>query len=189
MKYAAAISDADILIHLLKTDNQTIVESLFDRVIIPKYILEREVKSKHYPSYEKLQILISDPNSVFELQDKDADKDVRRIADAVINELKDLIGPGETQATGYAAAFGCEIIISDNYTEFKWIPAEYITLTYHELLVLNAHFGHLTPQKAETIYSAINSALERPSNQSFTNRKEKAYRRFRENNWTEPLGI
>lgn len=189
MKYAAAISDADILIHILKTDNQSIIENLFERVIIPKYVLEIEVKRKHYPSYEKLQVLISDPNNAFELQDKDADREVRQIANVVIADLKDIIGPGECHATGYAAAFGCQIIISDNYTEFQWIPSEYITLTYHEILVLNVRFGYLTFQEAEAMYNTINSALDRPSTQQFATRQEKAYQRFQTKDWLNVLGI
>lgn len=188
MKYTAAVSDADILIHLLKADNLVIIEKLFQRVIIPKYVLEREVKKKHYPSYEKLQEIINDPNSIFEVQDKDADREIRQVVNLVLQELKDLIGPGESHAAGYASALGLDIIISDNYTEFKWLP-NYIMLTYHDLLVLNVHFKYMAFQEANNVYNTINAVLDRPSAQSFATRQRKAYERFRENNWEEPLGI
>jgi predicted nucleic acid-binding protein len=188
MKYTAAISDADILIHLLRTNHLVIIEKLFDRVIIPKYVLENEVKKKHYVSYEKLKEIIDDPCSIFEVQDKDTDREIRQIVNLILKDLKDIIGPGESHAAGYATAFGAEIIISDNYTEFKWIP-NYITLTYHELLALHVHFNHMTFVEASHRYDIINAALDRPSSVNFITRQKRAFQRFQQNNWCKSLGI
>ena len=46
MKYIATISDADMLIHLAKANALDILPLLFEKIIIPKYVFEREIKAK-----------------------------------------------------------------------------------------------------------------------------------------------
>ena len=60
--------------------------------------------------------------------DRKKDKSINILAKDIIEEMRKVIGPGESECAGYAHALRIPIIISDNYTEFKWMD-EFITLT------------------------------------------------------------
>ena len=70
------------------------------------------------------------------------------------------------------------IIISDNYTEFKWLD-EFITLTHRNILALCVYFGDIEQSEAEYIFNRINSELSYPTQDTFEEQYRKAMRRFR----------
>ena len=72
--------------------------------------------------------------------------------------MRKVIGPGESECAGYAHALRIPIIISDNYTEFKWM-GEFITLTHRNILALCVYFGNIEQSEAEDIFNRINSQL------------------------------
>jgi predicted nucleic acid-binding protein len=45
MKLSAAISDTDLLIHLFETGNLHIIESLFEKIYVPRQVM-RELQKK-----------------------------------------------------------------------------------------------------------------------------------------------
>ena len=90
-RYVATIADADILIHLVKNGYLNIVEMLFQKVIIPHYVLENEVRKKDYQSHEKLKAVLNLPNSTFELVNREDDFAINRIAKSEIADKKKCI--------------------------------------------------------------------------------------------------
>lgn len=188
MKYKGAISDTDILINLAKGDCLNLLESLFDEIIIPQYIFEKELSKKAGINYTKIVQAIEKKNSIFKVVDRANDILINNLAKDIIQEKKKLIGPGESECAGYAAAFGVPTIISDNYTEFKWLD-EYITLTHRDILTLSVYFDYISKETANDKFKTINSKLERPSSLSFEDFYIRSINRFNENDWCEFLGI
>jgi thermostable 8-oxoguanine DNA glycosylase len=102
--------------------------------------------------------------------------------------MRKVIGPGESECAGYAHALRIPIIISDNYTEFKWM-GEFITLTHRNILALCVYFGNIEQSEAEDIFNRINSQLSYPTQDTFDDQYRKAMRRFSKNGWEAYLGI
>jgi hypothetical protein len=69
------------------------------------------------------------------------------------------------------------IIISDNYTEFKWLD-EFITLTHNNILALCVYFGEITKSEAEDIFNKINDNLTRPTGDTFEDQYRKAFNKI-----------
>lgn len=189
MKYKGAISDTDILINLAKGDCLNLLGSLFDEIIIPQFIFDVELRKKSGVNYTKIIQAIDNGKSIFKVVNRFNDKLINNLAKDIIQEKKKLIGPGESECAGYAAALGIPIIISDNYTEFKWLEEEYITLTHRNILTLCVYFNYISKEIATDIFNCINSTLERPSGFRFEEFYNKSIRRFRDNGWCEFLGI
>lgn len=188
MKYRGAISDTDILINLAKGDCINLLELLFDEIVVPQIILDVELRKKAGVNYSKIVQAISDDNSIFKVVDRRNNRLVNNIAQEVIQEKKKLIGPGESECAGYATALGIPIIISDNYTEFKWLE-EYITLTHSEILTICVYFDYISKESAANTFNNINSTLTRPTSLSFKDIYYKSIRRFIENGWGDYLEI
>lgn len=126
MKYIGAISDTDILINLAKGNRLDILEYLFEQIIIPQYVYDIEIKKKAGIYYSDIAQAINKEKSIFKILDRKNDKALNMLSKDIIEEKKKLIGPGESECAGYANALRIPIIISDNYTEFKWLD-EFIT--------------------------------------------------------------
>ena len=189
MKYRGAISDTDILINLAKGDCINLLELLFDEIVVPQFILDVELRKKAGVNYSKIVQIINDDNSIFKVVDRRNDRLVNNIAEEVIQEKKKLIGPGESECAGYATALGIPIIISDNYTEFKWLEEDYIILTHRNILTLCVYFNYISKESAANTFNNINSTLTKPTALSFESLYNKSIRKFKENGWCDYLGI
>lgn len=188
MKYKGAISDTDILINLAKGDCLNLLEFLFNEIVIPQFILQKELSKKAGVNYTKIVQAIEKEDSIFKVVDRSNDILINNLAKDIIQEKKKLIGPGESECAGYAAAMGIPTIISDNYTEFQWL-AEYITLTHRDILTLCVYFDYISKESATDKFNTINSKLERPSSLNFEDFYNRSIRRLKENGWCEYLGI
>ena len=189
MKYRGAISDTDILINLAKGDCINLLELLFDEIVVPQYIFDVELRKKAGIYYSKIVQAIDKDKSILKVVDRRSDRLFNNIAEEIIQEKKKLIGPGESECAGYAAALGIPIIISDNYTEFKWLEEDYITLTHRNILALCVYFDFISKELAADKFNTINSTLTRPTNLCFKKFYSKSLKRFKENGWCDYLGI
>ena len=187
MKYRGAISDTDILINLAKGDCINLLELLFDEIVVPQFILDVELRKKAGVNYSKIVQAINDENSILKVVDRRNDRLINNIAEEVIQEKKKLIGPGESECAGYATALGIPIIISDNYTEFKWLEEDYIILTHRNILTLCVYFNYISKKSAANTFNIINSTLTRPTTLSFEGLYNKSIRKFKENGWCDYL--
>jgi len=188
MKYAGAISDADILINLARVDKLNIVELLFKEIIIPQFVYDIEIKKSAGRCYGVINQVVHKNGSIFRIVDRKKDISINMLARDIIEDKKKVIGPGESECAGYAKAFRIPIIISDNYTEFKWLD-ELITLTHNNILALCVHFGEITQSEAEDIFNEINAMLTYPTKDTFEDKYEKTIRRIETNGWNGYLGI
>ena len=183
----AAISDADILIHLARADELDILALLFEKIIVPQYVLEREIKRKAGNCLATILRYI-EAGTLFEVVDRQADSTVNKLALPVIEDKNVVVGRGESECAGYAAALGIDIIISNNSTEFKWLN-ENVMLTYYDILALNVHFRHMDQVTANGKYEKINAILDQPSGRGFQQRQRETFETIGENDWDIPLGL
>jgi len=187
-KYESTISDTDILINLAKVQELNILSKLFSKIIIPFFIYDVELRRKAGIYYSKIEAEIKKENSIFEIVNRVDKFEINKLAKSVIQEKKDVIGPGESECAGYASALGVSIIISDNHTEFKWLD-EYITLTHNNILSLCVYFKLISDIEGEDIYNKINNKLNRPSSLTFDEIYTRSFRRFKDNGWNDYLEI
>ncbi len=188
MRYIGAISDTDILINLAKIKRLDILGFLFEKIIIPHYVYEREIKTKAGIYYSVIVQEINKDGSIFEILNRKKDAALNGLSKRMIEEKKKLIGPGESECAGYATALRIPIIISDNYTEFKWLE-EFITLTHRNILTLCVYFNDMTKEDAEEIFNRINSKLTRPTQNTFDDFYNKSINDFRKKGWNKYLRI
>ncbi|HHU92705.1 MAG TPA: hypothetical protein GXZ20_06165 [Halanaerobiaceae bacterium] len=188
MRYAAAISDADILINLASVNRLDVLELLFKEIIILQYVYEKEIKGNAGRYYTTINKAICKEESIFKIVDRKEDKYLNYLARVIIKDKIEVIGPGESECAGYAYAMRIPIIISDNYTEFKWLE-EFITLTHNNILALCVYFGKLGKSEAEDIFNKINENLPRPTGDTFDDQYRKAFMRFEKMDWKKYLGI
>ena len=161
MRYSGAISDADILINFAKVDRLDILSHLFKKIVIPQYVFDVELKYKAGRYYSVIIKAIQEEGSIIRVLDRKKDKAINLLSRELIEEKRKIIGPGESECAGYAKALRIPIIISDNYTEFRWLK-EFITLTHRNVLVLCVHFGDITEEIGVEIFDAINKQLKWP---------------------------
>jgi len=188
MRFIGAISDTDILINLAKVNRIDILEFLFKEVIIPQYVFDVEIKQKAGKYYGSINHAINKNGSIFSVLDRKKDKAINILAKDVIEDKRKVIGPGESECSGYAHALRIPIIISDNYTEFKWMT-EFITLTHRNILALCVYFNDIELSEAEDIFNQINCQLSYPTQDTFNDQYKKSMRRFSKNGWEKYLGI
>lgn len=110
-----------------------ILELLFKEIVIPQYVYDIEIKKNAGKFYGLINEAIHKDKSTFKIVDRKKDIFVDMLAKDIIEDKKKVIGPGESECAGYAKALRIPIIISDNYTEFKWL-SEFITLTHNNIL-------------------------------------------------------
>lgn len=154
-KLKAAISDTDILIHLLKADCLNILNLLFEEIIIPQYIFSVELKKIAGIHYYDVVELINSKDSIFKVVDRSCDFAFNKLALPVIEEYRMFLGKGESECAGYATATGIPIIISNNTNEFKYLEQEFIMLNYYIILTLCSDLEIITPQDALSIYNKV----------------------------------
>lgn len=142
MRYVGAISDTDILINLARVDRLDVLEYLFKEIIIPQYVYDVEINKKAGKYFSIINRAINKDESIFRVLDRKKDKSIDILAKDVIEDRRKVIGPGESECAGYAYALRIPIIISDNYTEFKWME-DFITLTHRNILALCVYFGNI----------------------------------------------
>jgi len=188
MRYVGAISDTDILINLAIVNRFDILERLFQQIIIPWFVFDVEIKNKAGKHYGTIVQAINKDGSIFQVLNRKEDVALNRLSKEIIEDKKKVIGPGESECAGYATALRIPIIISDNYTEFKYLT-EYITITHRNILALCVHFKEITMEDGEKIFNDINSQLKQPSQNSFDYFYSKSMKTFATNGWNEYLGI
>ena len=186
-KYEAAISDTDILINLAKIQRLDVLELLFSKIYIPKYIYDKELKKKAKGFFCVIDKELEKENTIFEVVDRTSDRTFNCLAKQVIDDMTGLVGPGEVECAGYATALKIPIIISDNYTEFKWFVDTYIMLTHNNLLSLCVKLERMSLIDAEEIYKKINDILEYPSSLTFDRVYKKSLEIFNKHGWDEYL--
>lgn len=183
-----AITDTDILIHLAMVNRLDILEYLFKEIIIPQFVFDVEIKKKAGKYYGIINQAISKKESIFKILNRKEDKAINLLAKDTIEDKKKVIESGESECAGYAIALRIPIIISDNYTEFRWLD-EFITLTYKNILALCVYFKNIEPEEAQSIYNQINSKLEHPSSNTFREQYNKSMSNFKEKKWDKYLGV
>ncbi|TZE82090.1 hypothetical protein [Calorimonas adulescens] len=188
MRYVGAISDADILINLAMVNRLDILELLFKKIIIPQFVYDIEIKKNAGRYYGVINEALHKDGSIFKIVDRKKDISINILARDIIEDKKKVIGPGESECAGYAQALRIPAIISDNYTEFKWLD-EFITLTHNNILALCVYFGEITKEEAQDIFNGINSKLMYPTKDTFEDQYGKSIRRFERNGWKGYLGI
>jgi len=188
MHYIGAISDTDILINLAMVNRLDVLEYLFKVIIIPQYIYDVEIKKKAGKYYNIINNAIYKDGSIFRVLDRAKDPSINILAKDIIEDKRKVIGPGESECSGYAHALRIPIIISDNYTEFKWM-GEFITLTHRNILTLCVYFGNIKQTEAERIFNRINSQLSYPTQDTFDDQYRKTMRRISKNGWETYLGV
>ncbi|ABR47082.1 hypothetical protein Amet_0857 [Alkaliphilus metalliredigens QYMF] len=188
-KYVGAISDTDILINLAKVDGFNVLENLFEEIIIPHFIYDVELRKKAGKQYGKINTKIQEPNSIFKVVDRKKDFVVNKAAIPIIEEYNGIMGPGESECTGYAAALDIPIIVSDNVREFKYFDEEFIPLTHNSLLVLNVHFKQMEFYEGQIIFNGINETLTQPLPLSFQEVCHRTKRQFNQKGWNDYLGL
>lgn len=188
MRYVGAISDADILINLARVNRLDVLELLFKEIIIPQYVYDVEIKKKAGRYCSVINQAVNQNGSTFSVLNRKKDKSINILAKDTIENLRKVIGPGESECAGYARALRIPIIISDNYTEFKWMD-EFITLTHRNLLVLCVYFGDIEQSEAENIFNQINSRLSYPTQNTLDDHYRKTMKRFSRNGRERYLGV
>lgn len=186
-KYKVAISDADIIIDLAAADKLDLLDLVFEEILIPEFVFG-EIKKKAKDKMSIIQKYIDSPKGICRVFNRESDVVINRAAKSVIEEAQGIAGPGEIECTGYASALNIHIIISDNYTEFKWFPG-YIWLTYYNILVLCIHHKLLNYEAAEEIFNNINNKKSRPLKITFGKVVQITYRKLSEEGWDEYLGV
>lgn len=189
MRYIGAVSDTDILINLAKVDKLDVLEFLFEEIVIPAYVYEFEVRNKAGIYYSVIKNAVDKPGSIFKVLDRKVDSAINLLANDTIEDYKKVIGPGESECAGYAWALRIPIIISDNYTEHKWLDDQFITLTHRNILTLCVHFGDIDMVEGEVIFNNINSQLQYPTTVPFTEHQARSMNKFSQKGWDKYLGI
>lgn len=188
-KHKIAISDTDILINLAKIDRLDLLDLLFDEIIIPHYVYDKELSKKAGKLFRKINLKINDDDSIFKVVDRKKDFVINKLAEPIIREKYNYIGKGESECAGYASAIGTSIIVSDNKSDFKWLDDEYIMLTHNNILAICVNRNLITNEEAENIYTSINDTLSNPSSLNFSQVYSKSISRFKKKGWDNILGI
>jgi hypothetical protein len=97
-----------------------------------------------------------------------------------------LVGRGEAECAALSKAKDIEIIISDNYTEFKFL-SEIIMLTYYDLLSICVQLKIMNFEKAAIIYNDVNNILDKKSTDDFDKKFKRAINHIRKNGWDKVL--
>ena len=192
IKLRASVGDTDFLINVTKSGRIDIFENLFNEVIIPAYIAEREMinhgSDERYflKKYKRLN-----PMSPIVFKDREKEgKLYNKIALTEFRKMLEEIDKGEAECCGYARASNTNIILSDNKRDYPEMEnAGYILLGHREILTLNVFYGLMTRSDCETIYNSINTSLSAPSAFDFNEIYDRALNRIRTNGWNKHLNI
>ncbi len=102
MRYAGAISDADILINLARVNRLDILELLFRKIIIPQFVYDIEIKKNAGMCYSVINQAVHEDGSIFRIADRKKDLSLNMLAKGIIEDKKKLMGSGESECAGYA---------------------------------------------------------------------------------------
>lgn len=151
--------------------------------------MEKELQRKFPAEYAKVIGKINYPSSPFVKKDRRKERTLNFVAKPVIADYNGLVGPGESECAGYAAALEIPIIISDNKNEFEYMEDEFIMLKHSDLLTLLVFYGIMNHSSAEKVYVDINNTKSRPSSILFSTHYDRALVRIRDNGWGQYLGV
>ncbi|WP_316572046.1 hypothetical protein [Neobacillus sp. YIM B06451] len=190
-KLKASVSDADLLINLSKVNRLDILESLFDEIIVPEFILRREVLRIYKDAYPLISRKIDDKSSLFQHKDYEKDYALKLAAEPVVAEYFKWVGRGESECAGYARALEIAIIVSDNTKDFDIMEEEFIMLTHVDILVLLVKKELMSLEEAAQIYDSINEMKTGKYKFSATFQEQipKRLKRIKDNGWGPYLGL
>ena len=175
-----AFYDTDCLSSFLLTDNWSILESLFDEIVIPYAVYEElTAKGSPYKIVDNLEFLIG--KKFIKINDIDINSVEHRWYDDIRIEYqmnrRFPIGEGELQALALAIPNG-GILASNNLSDIAYFVKKYRLplLTSAYILALSCDKGHLTYEEAKFAWKQMNNkGLRMPG--SFDNYYEGQYRK------------
>jgi hypothetical protein len=193
-KFHAAVSDTDILIDLYKCNSYNILNLLFDKIVIPEYIFEKELKrvvsrSKDISFYE-MKKYFEDPESPFEIiYDKEVNGYTKATKRALKEERQDIAGPGEVECACYAKASGIDFVVSNNHTEFIYLNDIAVMLSYYHILTICVIHKKITIEEGERLYNLVNNTKASPSTHTFSFKMKKSWEYFMESGYLKILKL
>lgn len=187
MKLKAAISDADILIHLYRTDLLDILENLFEEIYVPKKIMrevqghDRDVAVFVRRRHNDGNVFINTEDSKFERQNK--------LAFKLAQEYNSFIDDGEAHCIGYSTILDIPIVVSNNSREFHFMEDYVIPLNFPRLLYLSELKGILTEEEANSRFETINQNMSRPSSKGYSAWKKEMDVLMKRDDWKYALSL
>ena len=180
MSKKSAFYDTDCLSSFLLTDNWSILESLFDEIVIPYAVYEElTAKGSPYKIVDNLEFLIG--KKFIKINDIDINSVEHRWYDDIRIEYqmnrRFPIGEGELQALALAIPNG-GILASNNLSDIAYFVKKYRLplLTSAYILALSCDKGYLTYEEAKFAWKQMNNkGLRMPG--SFDNYYEGQYRK------------
>lgn len=193
-KFKAAISDTDILLDLFKCEAFEILGLLFHKIYIPEFIYEKELKRvarRHKDiSVVDLQSHLEAKNGLFEIvYDNELDITTKNIKKALVQERKDLVGPGEVECACFAKASAINFVVSNNHTEFRFLNDIAVMLTYYHVLSICVFHNKINKTTAATLYDKVNSIKTNPSHHTFEQKLDHSWDYFCDSDYLEVLRL
>ena len=193
-KFEAAISDTDILIDLFKSGTLEILELLFHKIYIPEFIYEKELKKvvrrQQDISLIELQVHLEDSDGPFEIvYDSELDNITKNVKKALVQERKDLAGPGEVECACFAKASDINYVVSNNHTEFRFLNDIAVMLSYYHVLSICVFHNKIDVETATRYYDKVNSTKSNPSSHSFILKLDHSWDYFYESGYLEVLKL
>ncbi|SHI53757.1 PIN domain-containing protein [Lutispora thermophila] len=176
--------DADVVIHLYKSNNSDLLFSSFHKLYMHEFLLEDEIKKKAYVVYEDF---LSDveKGKVEIVKNKDlVSMGIKGLFDNYVRDFSYLFDQGELHAVALAKAMGIAAFISDDTKEFgphetlvKELIEDVIPFAFYELLFLKYISSEITIDEMYDKFQEINLAsMSRPM--EFRSRMLSAVKRF-----------
>lgn len=181
--------DTDIVIHLHKSDKESLLFLFCDKLFIHEYLLEKELKRKSYSIYENL---IKDKNIEIVYNSDLIKMNIKRLFEDYLEKYKYLFDDGELYAVALAKAMGLTTFFSDDTKEFgphdtlvRELIEDIIPFAFYELLLFKYLETNLKPEDLYKEFEevSLNSMSKHPMN--FRNRMLVTVRRFSNRYGTE----
>lgn len=193
-KFEAAISDTDIIIDLYKSNSFEILSILFEKIYIPEFIYNTEllkVAKRHNDiELEDLKRKIDSEQSPFEIvYDQHLDSLTKNLRNKLVNEKKDIAGPGEVHCACYAQVSGINFVVSNNHTEFKYLDDIAIMISFFHILTICVLHKKITFEEASIFYDKINGIKSRPSTHDFQKKFDASLEYFNQNGYSDILKL
>lgn len=201
-KFDAAVSDTDILIDLYRTDTLELLRVLFNKIIIPEYIFQREIpkaanKFKDTTGWGLKEYISNNPDYILVVADKDMPADVRMLKKKIKADtnIDIMAGRGEVECVTYALASGINIVVSNNITEFNYLNTPWapvintyaIMVNYYHILTIAVLHGKLTKEEAKVYYDKIR--VVKNSDVSFDSKIKESVEYFKESSYVKALNL
>ncbi|CAH0344790.1 hypothetical protein [Bacillus sp. CECT 9360] len=165
MKLSAAISDTDLLIHLFETGNLHIIETLFEKIYVPRQIMrELQYKNKEVvflvrKNHNLKNIYVNTEDQEYEIFNRTASIKAREVAAFIDN--------GEAHCVGYSFAMQIPIVISNNRKEFEIMEQHVVPLNFARILFILEQKEFISLEEAKRLYTEINTNMSYPSSWSY----------------------